>query len=241
MSRMTALRPFLLPVVLILACEHIESPSGGSPKGDHQAPPVARWRIVDSSTVGVWWDPMVDSATVYRVRVNRGADSMDVEDVIGPLPEVVGRDTVLGLRLRRKGSDADRELFRVVMPNHHVTTWPLPSDVFSNFADVSIAPDGAYIAYVADAGDAIPEARVRRFPDGPIVIHGPDAAGCDCDVDLSHARWVSRDSFEIAATNRAALGDSVPEWLLTAGHVNPPRQRTTGLRVEPTWHERPAR
>lgn len=166
---------------------------------------------------------------------------MDIEDVIGPLPQIVGRDTVLGLRLRRDSSDAERELFRVVLPTHHLTTWPLPSDVFSNFADVAIAPDGQYVAYVADAGGAIPEARVRRFPDGPVVIHGPHAAGCECDVDLSHARWVSSDSFEIAVINRAASGDTAQEWLLTAGRVNPPRQHTIGLRDEPTWHESPAR
>jgi hypothetical protein len=235
---MVAPRLFLMSMLSILfACSQVEKSADKSAKGDHRAPLEARWRILDSSSVGVWWDPMVDSATVYRVRVYRGADSVDVNDVIGPLPQSVGRDTVLGLRLRRDRSDANRELFRVVLPNHGLTTWPLPSDVFSNFADVSIAPDGKYIAYVADAGDAIPEARVRLFPDGPVAIRGPRAAGCECDVDLSHARWVSRDSFEIAVINRAAPGDTAPEWLLTAGHVNPARQHTIGLRDEPTWHE----
>ena len=231
-------RLLLLPIVLSLfSCDQGVHPSSDHPRGDRLAPLASRWRIVDSSSVWSWWDPMVDSATVYRVRVNRGADSVDINDVIGPLPQIVGRDTVLGLRLRRNGSDADRELFRMVLPNPHLTTWPLPNDVFSNFADVSIAPDGAYIAYVADAGDAMPEARLRRFPDGPVVMRGPHAAGCDCDVDLSHARWVSKDSFEIAVTNRAAAGDSASEWLLTAGRVNPVRQHTSGLRDEPTWHE----
>ncbi|HXF25417.1 MAG TPA: hypothetical protein VN602_12890 [Gemmatimonadaceae bacterium] len=231
-------RPVVLSAALILfACGRVQESSGEFSKGDPVALSAVRWQVVDSSSVGVWWDPMIDSATVYRVRVNRGADSVDIDDVIGPLPQIVAGDTVLGLRLRRKGSDADRELFRVVLPNRRLTTWPLPSDVFSNFADVSIAPDGEYIAYVADAGDAIPEARVRRFPGGPVVIRGPRAAGCECDVDLSHARWVSRDSFEIAVINQAAPGDKAPEWLLTAGHVNPARQHTIGLRDEPTWHE----
>jgi hypothetical protein len=228
-------------VLSLFACGQVEQSSSKFPTVTHRVPVVARWRIVDSSSVGVWWDPMIDSATVYRVRVNRGSDSVDIDDVIGPLPQIVGRDTVLGLRLRRKGSDADREMFRVVLPNHHLTAWPLPSDVFSNFADVSIAPDGKYIAYVADAGDAIPEARARRFPDGPVAIRGSRAAGCECDVDLSHARWVSADSFEIAVINRAAPGDTAPEWLLTAGGVSPARQHTTGLRDEPTWHEAQSR
>ena len=235
-------RLFLLSMVFILfACGEVGKSSDEFSKGGRLAPLAARWRIVDSSSVAGWWDPMVDSATVYRVRVNRGADSVDVDDVIGPLPQIVGSDTVLGLRLRRKGSDADRELFRVVLPNHRLTTWRLPSDVFSNFADVSIAPDGEYVAYVGDAGNATPEAKIRRFPDGPVVIRGPRAAGCECDVDLSHARWVSADSFEIAVINRAAPGDAAPEWLLTAGHVNPVRQHTIGLRDEPTWHEAQSR
>ena len=238
---MVAQRLFLLSMVLILfGCGQVEKPSDELPNGGRRTPLAARWRIVDSSSVGVWWDPMIDSATVYRVRVNRGADSVDIDDVVGPLPQIVAGDTVLGLRLRRDGSDANRELFRVALPNHRVTTWPLPTDVFSNFADVSIAPDGKYIAYVADAGDVIPEARVRRFPNGPVVIRGPRAAGCECDVDLSHARWVRVDSFEIAVINRAAPGDTAPEWLLTAGHVNPLRQHTIGLRDEPTWHEAPS-
>lgn len=235
---MVAPRLFVVSMLSILfACSQAEKSADEFAKRDRRAPLEARWRILDSSSVGVWWDPMADSATVYRVRVYRGADSVDVDDVIGPLPQSVGRDTVLGLRLRRDGSDANRALFRVVLPDHRLATWPLPSAVFSNFADVSIAPDGEYIAYVAYAGNAMPEALVRRFPDGPVVVRGTRAAGCECDVDLSHARWVSRDSFEIAVINRAASGDSAPEWLLTAGRVKPARQHTTGLRNEPTWHE----
>ena len=226
--------------VITLACkrEHAVAVASGRPGTEE---PGTRWRIIDSAAVGVWWDPMIDSATVYRIRVQRAGDSVDIADVIGPLPQVIGGDTIVGLRLRRIGEEAAREWFRVALPSHDAATLPLPTDVFSNFTDVSLAPDGRHIAYVADAGDATPQAVVRRFPAGPVVVRGPRAAGCECDVDLNHARWVSADSFEVAVVNRAASADHAPAWLITVGRVSPPHQRTVGVASEPTWHEAPPR
>src|SRR5262245_34467431 len=67
--------------VIALACgrEHAAGVSSGGPRTEDAG---ARWRIVDNSAVGVWWNPMVDNATVYRIRVQRAGDSVDVADVI---------------------------------------------------------------------------------------------------------------------------------------------------------------
>lgn len=67
---------FLSTVLSLFACGQGERPARelSSSGGRAPVPVVTRWRIIDSSSVGRWWGPMVDSATVYRVRVSRGAD-----------------------------------------------------------------------------------------------------------------------------------------------------------------------
>ncbi|HEY7393277.1 MAG TPA: hypothetical protein VH559_00435 [Gemmatimonadaceae bacterium] len=154
---------------------------------------------------------------------------------------MIAGDTIVGLRLRRFGQEAAREWFRVALPSHDVAASPLPTDVYWDFTDVSLSPDGRHIAYVADAGKLAPQAVVRQFPAGAVVVRGPRAEGCECDVDHNHARWVSSDSFEVAVVNSAASDANAPPWLVTVGRVNPPRQRTVGLPNEPRWHEAPQR
>lgn len=226
----------LIATVALTACTgHDRRMNSGSSTARAEGVP-ARWRIVDSSTSGTWWDPMVDSGTVYRIRVTRGKDSVDVSEVIAPLPVLVADTAVAGIKLGT-GEGNGRELFRVALPGHRTASWPLPDDMVANFTDVAISPDGQYMAYVAEDHRGMPVGVVRRFPDGPVVVRGPPAAGCECDTDPNHARWVTSDSFEIAVVNRAAASDSAPGWLLTAGRMNPPRERTVGLRDEPAWHE----
>ena len=94
-------------------------------------------------------------------------------------------------------------------------------------------PDGRHVAYVADS--AGPRAMVRAFT-GELVVQGHVQGGCDCDVDMNHARWVSSDSFEIAVVNSANPRPGAP-YVLAAGSARGRRLRESGLAEEPKWHE----
>jgi hypothetical protein len=106
--------------------------------------------------------------------------------------------------------------------------------LFSNFTDVSISPDGRYVAYVGDSS-ALPRAVVRTLT-GELIVVGRVQGGCDCDVDMNHARWVSPDSFEIAVVNSANTIPGAP-FILAAGSVIGRRLHETVLSKEPAWHE----
>ena len=189
------------------------------------------WRIVDS-TWAPPWDPMDDSIPVYRVAVHHDQRSDTLRDVIGPWPVVVGDSAVLGLFLDRR--DTTRRIFVFDIRTTKLRTIDLPTDLFTNFTDVSISPDGRFLAYVGDSS-AYPRAVVRTFT-GELVVRGRVLGGCDCDVDENHARWVSPDSFEIAIANRTSSDHGAP-YVLAAGSVRGIRLREVGLPEEPKWHE----
>jgi hypothetical protein len=174
---------------------------------------------------------MDDSLAVYRVAISHGRITDTLDDVIGPWPVTIGDSVLLGLRLSR--ADSTRQVFEHRPETHTLLTHALPSDLYANFTDVSLSPDGRFVAYVAD--DDGPRAVVRVL-DGPILLRGSVQAGCDCDVDLNHARWVTADSFEIAVVNRANERDG-PPWILAAGNVRSRRLSESPLSNEPTWHD----
>jgi hypothetical protein len=188
------------------------------------------WRVVDSSWITPW-DEMTDSAVVFRVQVSDGAWADTVVGVIRPWPVVVDDSTVAGLRARKTENGARRELFRV-RRRGRATTYPLPADMLYGFTDVAVSPGGRYLAYVGSDSLAAPYAVVRAFPGGPVLLHGPKASGCDCDVDLSHARWVSPDSFEVAVVN-TATGEG---WQIVTGNAAVRRLHVSFAGQEPDWH-----
>ena len=189
------------------------------------------WRIVDS-TWAPPWDPMDDSIAVYRVAVRHDQRTDTLRDVIGPWPVVAGDSAVFGLFLDRQ--DTTRRIFIFDAHSAKTRTTDLPTDLFSNFTDYSISPDGRFVAYVGDSS-AYPRAVVRTFG-GELIVQGRVQSGCDCDVDLNHARWVSPDSFEIAIVNRANADHGAP-YVLAAGSARGRRLREVGLPDEPKWHE----
>jgi hypothetical protein len=188
------------------------------------------WRILDSTWTPSW-DPMDDSLAVYRVAITRGRVTDTLNDVIGPWPFPVGDSTVVGVRLVR--ADTTRQIFEYWPDTHRLVSHSVPVDLYSNFTDIALSPDGRFIAYVAN--DDGPREVVRAL-DGPIVLRGSVQGGCDCDVDLNHARWVTSDSFEIAVVNRASLSGGAP-WVLAAGNVRGHHLSERGLSNEPTWHD----
>lgn len=192
--------------------------------------------LLDSAAVAGNWNPMGDSMTVYRfvVRGERHTDTL--RNVIEPLPPVVAGGRVVGLRVRSSGDDSwDREIFTLDVRAGQTRVRPIPGDVYIFFHDLAISPTGEYLAYVGD--DSISGrtyAAVRRIATGERVLRTKPRGGCDCDVDMNHARWVAPDSFEIAV----ALLDH-PGWEIVRGSAARHRLHVDTVAHEPAWHEVP--
>lgn len=197
----------------------------------HRAPAAhtrLTWHVVDRAWVAPW-DEMTDSVATYRVVLRTGTVADTLSEVLPPWPVVIDDSTVWGLR-RVPGRSA-RELFRWTGPRRPLAAWPLPTDVLGDFHDVMISPDGRHLAYVG-LEEAGPYAAVAALPSRRRVWRSATVGGCDCDVDLSHARWVSPDSFEIAVVSTADRRG----WAIFAGSA---ARRQAGLRFvpqEPDWH-----
>jgi hypothetical protein len=189
----------------------------------------ATWRMLDSTWVSPW-DEMTDSLKVYRLVASLHATSDTLTDVIEPWPIVADDSTLWGVRVIR--ATAERSLFRFTWPARTLESVKLPGDMPSNFSDISVSPTGEYLAYVAYDSSGGPFAVVKKLPAGKLLLKSPSVGGCDCDVDLNHARWVTPDSFEIALVSTA---DS-RGWAIAAGSVGQRRLQTHFVTVEPAWH-----
>jgi hypothetical protein len=190
------------------------------------------WRIVDSS----WspsWDPMSDSIVVYRVAVQRRGSIDTLRDMIEPWPVAVSDSTIVGVQLVRR--DPSRQFLSFTLPSRRTSADPMSPDMEYQFNDVAVSPDGRYVAYVAADSVGLPYGMVRELSSRTEVARGPSAAGCECDVDMNHARWVTPDSFEIAVVNTGSSKGG-PRYLLMAGNARLRRLHTTGLPDEPGWH-----
>ena len=191
-------------------------------------------RVLDS-TYTQSWEPMEDTGIVYRIEVltPHGADT--IRNVIPPAPVVVGDSLVIGLlQVSEDSSAPERRVFRL-RPGQRVETTPIPDDVWTFYRDILISPDGRYIAYVADdttLANTGTRGMVRDLATGEIVIKGPAGGGCDCDVDLNHARWFPPDSFEIAVAHTGTESG----WQRLSGRASTRRFRVDTLREEPDWH-----
>ncbi|GAC1657471.1 MAG: hypothetical protein NVS4B3_24060 [Gemmatimonadaceae bacterium] len=93
---------------------------------------------------------------------------------------------------------------------------------------VAVSPTGSHVAYISADTRGL-RATVRTLPDLQLVLQGPVMAGCDCDVDMNHARWVSRDSFEVAIPDTHG-------WGVFAGSAAAPRGTLHIEPTEPAWH-----
>ena len=202
-------------------------------------PPVAETRanlrVIDSAQTAPSWNLTADSVITYRIEVPtpRGRDTLI--DVVTPLPILIGDSLVVGLRIATKSEDeAERRLFRFRISSGDLDIWPLPPDVWGYYNDVVPSPDGRYLAYVADS-DSGTVGVVRELETGREILRGGRGGGCDCDVDLNHARWFPPDSFEIAVAHRDTQGD----WHIIAGRASTRSLTVTRVAKEPGWHAQP--
>jgi hypothetical protein len=203
------------------------------------APPLAAaMRVVDSAEAP-GWNAMEDASTIYRVETRGTRGVRLVDSVLAPLPIVVGDSALVGLRLSVSGvgdeSEGERRLFRLHLASGRLEMWPAPTDAWYVAFDIVPSPDGRYIAYVADdtGGGRGTHAAVRELATGALVVQGPGGGGCDCDVDMNHARWFAPDSFEIAV---AHVADDRGGWQPVARRASARRFRTDTLSKEPSWH-----
>jgi hypothetical protein len=204
---------------------------------DAAAPRAAVLRVVDSLEAP-GWNAMADASTIYRVEARGARGVRLVDSVLAPLPIVVDDSLLIGLRLSVSGAGDEREgerrLFRLHLASGRLEIWSAPSDAWYVALDVVPSPDGRYVAYVADdTGRGGTHAAVRELATGALVLRGPGGGGCDCDVDMNHARWFAPDSFEIAVAHTADDGGG---WHRIAGRASARRFRTDTLSKEPSWH-----
>jgi hypothetical protein len=179
---------------------------------------------------------------VYRFIVRLDFRTDTLEMVIEPLPFLSADTLIAGVRLASShdvpvldagyGEATHREVFRY-RPGKALERWPVPADVFWVYNDLAISPDGRYVAYVAQDSSLRTFAVVREVGTSRLLVQGAGRGGCDCDVDLNHARWVAADSFEIAV----ALANTTGGWQVVSGRPGTGRVHTDTVREEPQWHE----
>ena len=196
---------------------------------ESDATPPISWHIVDSAWVTPW-DEVTDSAAVYRLAVVGPSRTDTLTDILPPWPVIVDDSAVWGFRKIREGTN--REFFRWSVPARNIVTLALPADVLSGYNDIMISPRGRFVAYVGkeDTGGAY--GVVRELESRRLLWRGPTASGCDCDVDLSHARWVTADSFEIAVVSTS----NGRGWAISAGSATSGRAQLLYSPTEPDWH-----
>jgi hypothetical protein len=222
-----------VPIALLLVGASVVGLAGACRDGGDES--RTQIRVLDS-TYTQSWEPMEDTGTVYRIEVVSPLGADTIRNVIPPAPVVVGDSLVVGLlQLSEDSSTPERRLFRLRLGQHRVETSPIPEDVWSFYRDILISPDGRYIAYVSDdttAANTGMRGVVRELTTREIVINGPGGGGCECDVDLNHARWFAPDSFEIAVARTST--DSA--WQRISGRASTRRIHVDTLREEPDWH-----
>jgi hypothetical protein len=194
--------------------------------------PHLAWHVVDSTWVTPW-DETTDSAAVYRVAITGLAHVDTLTDILPPWPVIVGDSAVWGFR--KMHGVSDRELFRWSIPEKRMLAEPLPDDVLGNYNDVMISPAGQYVAYVAKQERGGAYGVVRELQSHRTLWRGPTAAGCACDIDLSHARWVTPDSFEIAVVSTS----DDRGWAISSGSAAAGRASLVYSPAEPEWHSGP--
>jgi hypothetical protein len=212
-------------LVSLTACQGEEVPASAAGMIVH---------VLDSALTAPSWNPMADSVNTYRIAVATRGRGDTIVDVLAPLPTVVGDSAIVGVQLVRDDGEAGRALFRWSPSRPGLETWPVPTDAWYVYEDIVPSPDGRYFAYVG-SDDSGTVAIVRELGTGAEVIRGGAGGGCDCDVDLNHARWFAPDSFEIAVAHTATDRG----WLLLAGRASTPRVSVSRLGSEPDWHQRP--
>ena len=222
-------------LLVVTSCTQAQDESAAtSSVANRPVEPAARitqLQLIDSVLSEWVWNPMAESTWTYRYAVATASGVDTLRMIIEPHPMIVGDTSVMGLVLVPDSGEGRRELFRYTT-GRTPKQWRLPEDVFWVFEDVVPSPDGQFFAYVAQDSVFSSFAAVRELATGRLVVRGLGRGGCDCDVDLNHARWIKPDSFEIAV----ALANSTGGWEIVSGRTGQRRFHTDTVSYEPKWH-----
>lgn len=184
-----------------------------------------QWRRIGTS----WVSSMEgDSLEAAQIEVRYGPRRAVIDNVIEPLPFTIGDSLLVGL-VGSRTSD-HRYTFRFAARTGRIARHRLPRDLVHYFRDVSLAPDGRFLLYLAIDSVRHETAVVRAWPSGRLVLRSGSTPSCDCDVDRHHAHWVTRDSFELV-TRVDTL-----RWERVSGSASGRRFHVDTILGEPQWH-----
>jgi len=184
------------------------------------------WRAVDSAIVAPW-NEMGDPMFAFAVEVRVGGRVDTLANVIEP-STIAANDSVLSaVAVREENGESKRDI--VVVTSAGTRRTPVPNDALSIFHDLTVSPDGGFLAYVALGNAAV----IYDLSTRQAVYTSASAIQCDCDVDRNHARWVAADSAEIALDNAQGAAGG---WLLVAVRLRPVRASVQAVSTEPNFH-----
>lgn len=169
----------------------------------------------------------------YAYRIVVGVKKADtIARVVPPFPVVLGDSLLIGLRFQPQGDSV--QFFRYHVGSGQLDQLPLPVDARFGYHDICLSPHGKYVAYEAfDTNTHKVFAAVREWPNGALVVRGPDLQAYPSDGDFDHARWLDDDQFQIVVAE-----DDDYLWVLHSGRVSTRRYAIQKLDTEPHWHER---
>jgi len=189
------------------------------------------WRALSADTTA-HWNPMGEDLQRYAVEVAVGGRLDTLRGIIQLDLLQVTDSVVTAVGVEATQDDADRLI--IVLRPDGVRRFPLPPDVYYNYHDLAVSPDGRHLAYVAAQTEPYGLAAVvRDLETGAEVFRSRLTAKCDCDIDFNHAQWRSADSVDVAVDDTKG-----PErgWLVASVRLRPFSAVTRVVASEPAWH-----
>ena len=169
-------------------------------------------RLVDSLA----WEPEgLPVPTLHRVEV-RGAGAVHtIPGVWTYLPAVAVPGGVVGFAFDT-AQQGITTAFRYDPRARTVRRLAIPPELRSGFADPAISPDGRHVAYAWVGREGTARAEVRPFPNGRVLVRGPEVSIPPTDALANGARWTAADAFEVWID----LVQSPPRYLRVRGTLS---------------------
>ncbi len=194
------------------------------------APPIAAQVSLVNCTQATEL-PMGGESQVYcGVRVATARDTVTAIGlwVVNP-PYFVGDSMLVGVGSADTVSSL--RLFRYNVRRRRIAFFSMPSGIMPGIADLSVSPDGRYVAYVSLSERTLATGFVRVFPNGRILAQTPSIDVGPTDMPVGGARWPAFDSVEILFQTEQLAWD---RWIRFRGTIPISHWQVDTLRVEQT-------
>jgi hypothetical protein len=159
------------------------------------AVPTAAWTValVDS----VAWEAALPGPVLRRVEVRSGRQAHTISGVMTHVePVAVPGRGIVGIAYDT--TETGRAwAFRYDPARRALQRLPLAAVLGTVFAEPAISPDGRHVAYTVAPGNETAHAEVRAFPNGRVVVRGPDIPIPATDALANGARWTGPNRFEV--------------------------------------------